>query len=317
MPDTFHIAFCVGENYFQYVAVSMRSILDNNEGRNIVFHILTDSISNKAEQRIRTEFVRYKNVSLSIHLINKNALTDLICGYWTKYTWYRILLPDVLPSSVSRVLYLDADTLVVGNISPLFALNMEGMAVAGCLGAENFLPETFDRCGYPSYLKYLCAGVLLINLEYWRSHDLSEKAILWEKQNRQRIKYPDQDTINFVCRDNKIVLPMKYGVIGQYFMSGVLPFSSFKDELIECLLHPVIIHYPNQSPWKKEISHHPFQNEWVSYNRKLRHPARRYYITKGWPLIKMIVWRTIHPFSLKRFPTRQEILLKWFASDSF
>ena len=36
-----------------------------------------------------------------------------------KAMWYRIFLPDLLPD-VDRVLYLDADTLVVDDVTPLF-----------------------------------------------------------------------------------------------------------------------------------------------------------------------------------------------------
>lgn len=316
MDYPIHIAFCAGENYFQYIAVSMRSLVENNRGKELTFHILTDSVSKKVEKRFRSEFIRFNNVSLVIHLVDKNALANLECGYWTKYTWYRILLPNILPTSIHRILYLDADTLILGDLSPLFVLDMKDAAVAGCLGAENFMQETFNRCGYPSGLKYICAGVLLMNLDSWRNNHLFEKALLWEQEHRRNLKYPDQDTINFICKENKIVLPMKYGVIGQYFMRGVLPLASFRDELSESLLHPVIIHFPNQNPWKKELSFHPFQDDWINYNRKMRHPARRYFITKGWPFLKMITWRALHPFSINRGTSKQNLLLQLSAFDA-
>jgi lipopolysaccharide biosynthesis glycosyltransferase len=307
-----HIAFCMSEDYFQYAAVCIRSIIENNSVADLSFHIFTDTISHKNKRRIKAEVASFKNVSFEILCVDDQLLANLNCGRWTKFTWYRVLLPLVLSANIHRVLYLDTDTLVVGDIMPLFSIDMEGEAVAGCLGAENFLPETFRRCGYDSDLRYICAGVLLMNLDYWRENHLTEAVIQWGKENNYRVKYPDQDSINFICKESKIVLPMKYGVIGQFFNLEVLFKPPFRDELKECLLHPVIIHFANQNPWKIELSVHPLREEWHHYNRKLRRPARCHYITKGWPFIKMIIWKCLHPSTYKAVPTKKDIIKSCF-----
>lgn len=274
-------------------------------------HLLTDYVSRKTLRRINCELSLFPNAFLDIIPVDDQLVCGLPCRYWTKYTWYRILLPDMLPNDIHKVLYLDADTLVTGDILPLFSLDMKQNAIAGCLGAENFDDETFIRCQYDAELQYICCGVLLMNLDVWRSERMTSSIIQWGKAHSSEIKYPDQDAINHICRNKKIVLPMKYGVVGPYFSIEELFHPPYSEELRESLLHPVIIHYANQNPWKIELAKHPLQKEWVAYNNRMRHPARRYHITKGWPYVKMIVWKISHPFRKKDSPTVKSILSRF------
>ena len=311
MKEPVHIAFCGGENYFQYFAVTIRSILENNPGADLSFHLLTDNISPRTFRRINAEFSSFQNAHLDIMLVDDTLISGLPYRYWTKYTWYRILLPDMLPNDIHKVLYLDADTLVTGDILPLFSMDMQQNAIAGSLGAENFHDETFFRCQYDADLQYVCCGVLLMNLDVWRREHLASSVIQWGKEHSSEIKYPDQDAINHICRKQKIVLPMKYGVIGPYFSIEALYHPPYSEELRESLLHPVIIHYANQNPWKKEMAKHPLQKEWIACNNRMRRPARRHYITKGWPFVKMIVWIICHPLKTNDSPTVKSILSRF------
>ena len=122
------------------------------------------------------EIVKKSNsTKLHIHIVNDESLRGLK-DTWSIYTWYRVLLPQVLSEDVHRVLYLDADTIVAGNLNELFTLDMEGKAIAGSIDPESYNKETFERCGYDQSKKYICAGVMLMNLEYLREH-LDTKAI--------------------------------------------------------------------------------------------------------------------------------------------
>ena len=64
--------------------------------------------------------------------------------------------------------------------------------------------------------------------------------------------------------------------------------------LSEALEYPAIVHFAGTPPWFKEFDHHFYYDEWMRYNRLLRHPVKRSYQTKGWPLVKHIVWKLFH-----------------------
>ncbi len=155
-----------------------------------------------------------------------------------------------------------------------------------------------------------------MNLDYWRAHGLTDKIVSWGREHDARIKFPDQDTINYICRDNKIVLPIRYGILGVYFWNEVFFKQPYLNELKECISSPAIIHYAAENPWKIELSNHLFQEEWEKYNNMLRHPAKREYITKGWNFVKMKVWQILHPKQKKHRLTIEEVIKRIQQHDS-
>lgn len=308
MPDI-HFAFCVNDGYVPYICVTIKGIIENHKKESVTIHVLSDFISPKKERLLNEVVSGYDNISLQVHIVDDSILKGLK-DTWSIYTWYRVLLPKVLPIDVHRVLYLDADTLVTNNVYELFEMDMTDKAIAGAIDILSFIPETYERCMYEQEKGYICAGVMLMNLDYWRDNDLTDKVVNWGRENDAIIKFPDQDTINYLCRDHKIILPLKYGIIGAYFEDEVFFKQPYLDQLRECLEAPAIIHYAGQAPWKIELANHPLQDEWERYNNMLKHPAKRMYITKGWNFVKMKIWNLIHHVSIKNRATKENIFEK-------
>lgn len=315
MIRSFHFALCVNDGYVPYICVTIKSIVENHKNENVSIHVLSDHISPKKESLLKEAVAGHRNISLNIHIVDDTILKGLK-NTWSIYTWYRVLLPKVLPKDVHRVLYLDADTLVTSNLSELFNIDMTDKAIAGAIDILSFMPQTFERCMYEQEKGYVCAGVMLMNLDYWRLHDLTDKVISWGRENDARIQFPDQDTINYLCRDNKIILPLRYGIIGAYFEKEVFFKNPYLKQVKECLENPAIIHYAGQAPWKIELSYHPLQDEWEKYNNMLSHPAKKEYITKGWNFIKMKIWNMLHPNQIKSRINKKELLQKIEQYDS-
>lgn len=309
--DKYDIAFCVNNAYIQYICVTIVSIITNNPGKVIHFHILVDAIKQEEQKRLNDILKDKPDTSLSIIKVQPDMLPSLPQKAWPKYAWYRLLLPVVLPESINKVLYLDADTLVVGDISGLFNLKMDNIAIAGVIDPLNFDEITFERCNYYSKSQYICSGVLLMNLSYWRAHNLTAEIIKYAKKHADTIMFPDQDSINVLCKNNKLILPLKYGIQGSFFTKDNFYSKEYLKELKDCIFCPVIIHYAGQAPWKKEWANHYYQKTWEDYNKKLKYPAKRYWITKGWPFVKMLVWNVIHPFEWNsKIPSSDVILQK-------
>lgn len=311
----FHFALCVNDGYVPYICVTIKSIIENHKGHNVIIHVLSDYISPKKKVLLDEAASENSNVKLQIHIVDDTILRGLK-DTWSIYTWYRVLLPKVLSTEVHRVLYLDADTLVAGNVSSLFEIDMTDKAIGGAIDILSFIPETFERCMYEQEKKYVCAGVMLMNIDYWRENDLTDKIIAWGRENDARIKFPDQDTINYLCRDSKIVLPMRYGILGVYYENKVFYQKPYIDQLKDCIENPAIIHYAAQAPWKIELSNHLFQSEWEKYNAMLIHPAKRVYITKGWNFVKMKIWYLLHPNQIQQRITKDDVFVRIKQHDS-
>ncbi len=181
---------------------------------------------------------------------------------WSKYTWYRIFLPEVLPQDVNKVLYLDCDVCVCGSLDELFALDMKDRSIAAAIDPESYSDDVFSRLNIEQSKGYVCAGVLLMNLSFWRKHQTAMSVLRYGKENAARIHFPDQDAINVVCVNSKIILTPKYSPflrIAKYYP---------EDEWREYFEHPVIIHYAGCAPWKGNPNNHPFHHIWwETFNR--------------------------------------------------
>ena len=88
----------------------------------------------------------------------------------------------------------------------------------------------------------------IMNLDKWRERRISSEAVDFAKSNRDRLKWPDQDTINFVCWDDKIVLPAKYGVLVPFFIDRMF-ISEHMSDMDELMDRPKIVHYAGYQPW--------------------------------------------------------------------
>lgn len=305
MEYPIHIAFAVNDGYVPYICVTIKSIIENNKDKVLFFHVLSDYVSEKMHWLLEEAIEGCQTATVKIHHIDNDQLSDLK-DTWSIQAWYRVFLPNILNTDIHRVLYLDADTLVTGALNNLFSMDMTDKSIAAVMDIESFNPETFKRCGYDCMKKYVCSGVLLMNLDYWREHDLTDQIIDWASKNKDRIKFPDQDTINYLCQDTKILLPLKYGILNCFFYDKEILSSKYLTEIKECISNPVIIHYAGQNPWKIELAKHMLNEEWNKYNGMLKHPAKCHYITKGLNRIKLHIWNLLHPNIRKRFLAEQK-----------
>lgn len=303
-----NIAFCINDAYVPYVTVTIKSILVNHPDSDISFYIILDDISEKNRNLLDEVTGREPLVHCYIIVVDSHKIAGLRRGNIHESIWYRILLPELLPLEVNRVLYLDADTLVMGSIKELFSIDMENTAVAGCWDPLSFYEETFERLGYEPKLGYICAGVLLVNLNYWRKYNLVDEIIRYAKKNEAIIKMKDQDSINYVCRNRKYILHLKYAVMDcfltKYKSAGWFSISELKD----CLKEPRIVHFAGNAPWKIEYAHRLFHDDWQKYNMMLKHPVKMKYETKVIPLLKMFLWNLLHRKQEPAVITKEEVL---------
>ena len=318
-----HIAFCAGRNYIRYAAVTIKSIVENNRGCDIRIHILSEKLPASIRRRLNEAAAgNGDTVRLHIYEVDDTELRGLKLRHWTIYAWYRLLLPETLSAEITRVLYLDVDIVVAAGLQELFELDLTGKSIAAPFDVQSLFRYAFDRCGYEPHKKYVCAGVLLMNLDYWREHRLTRQIIDWARANHARLAYPDQDAINYICRETKIVLPFRFNVYKYYLTGDLHTRPELFDEIRDCAYRPAIIHYAGYYPWVKFCATHPMQAEWEKYNRMLRHPVRSHYVPRRWLLVKQFVWRLVHPFDERslfrkgRRLTLEEVKRRLEAYDS-
>ena len=300
MSSSQSYVFCVNDKFADFIRVPILSILYNNSNEKVNIYIITDYISEYNKKNIKQTSNLFNNSKIEFLIIDDKKLKHLKTGNWPIHAWYRILIPELLDNKTKRVLYLDADTLVLQNLSKLFNLNLSNKSIAASIDYQDLFDYPFERCGYSKEKQYICSGIMLINLDYWRKNNLTEKIIKWAKDNEDNIKCPDQDAINFICQDSKIILPMKYGVMDCFLINPIFKEAGYSKQIQECIDNPIIIHFNGCPPWYKEYNRHTLHNEWEKYNQMLEKPVKRHYQAKGILKVKIILNQLLNKVGIKK-----------------
>ena len=237
------IAFTVNDSYAQHCCVAMASALENNKSEFLDIYIFTDYFSDRNRQLFEQTVRRYGDGNrLSFIIVEDSALKKLRLNisYITHHTYYRFLLPELLPE-LDRILYLDSDLVVNGPLRPLWETSLDGYY---CAGVKDSWIEQISykyRLGMSQAELYINAGVILMNLEQMRKDQAADQLLQTATQKGTQFEYQDQDVINTTFRGGKIKeLP------------GIYNYTA-TDDKFHTVKDPVIIHYNGDvKPWSTE-----------------------------------------------------------------
>jgi lipopolysaccharide biosynthesis glycosyltransferase len=123
--------------------------------------------------------------------------------YLSTGMYLRLFLPDIVPADLTRLLYLDSDVLVWGDLGVLWDESL-GEAPLGAV-LDGFTRTMGHRGGVPGAgpqvrlnAPYFNSGVLLINIPRWRQLGITQQCLAYVRANRDRLRFPDQDALNLV-----------------------------------------------------------------------------------------------------------------------
>ena len=198
------VFFSVDDRYVPYLAVALRSIMDNaSKGYLYKFYVMVEDLSATSEKNLRDmcregfeiEFVSVrKQLSRLGHRLH---LRD----YYTKATYYRFFIPELFPQ-YDKGLYLDCDIAVTGDIAELYETGLSHNIIAAVTDevvtdipifaryAEEFLRIEKER--------YFNAGILVMNLKEMRRINICEELIKLMNTHTFAVAQ-DQDYLNVIC----------------------------------------------------------------------------------------------------------------------
>ena len=181
------IAICSTRSWYFYLATELYALFKHNEVAKVYLFIEDDEISYLKDNRI--QFINVNKI--------KKYIEEKSPNYNTKYSqlsYIRCYFSKIL--NEEKILYIDADAIVVDNIKELWNTNINNKALAGVHEGGEWSKhlgiEGMDD-------KYINSGVLLMNLDYIRKEKLDDAMI--NLLNQKYYAYPDQDVINIVCKD--------------------------------------------------------------------------------------------------------------------
>jgi lipopolysaccharide biosynthesis glycosyltransferase len=179
-------------------------------------------------------------------------------------TYYRCILSNLLPKDIDKVIYLDCDIIVLGSLKPFYEINLNGIGVAAVEDIGCNASERYKILNYPQEYSYFNAGVMLINLDYWRKHNITQMCINYYNKYPNRILFNDQCLLNSILHKNKILVDLKWNVQDGFYRRPQKLSSNWLNKYANTLKNPIILHYTNRKPWDYD-SQHPLRHEYFKY----------------------------------------------------
>ena len=222
-----HICFALYDksgHYSKFIGTTMLSIFENTNSK-VTIHILHDNTLTYDNREKFVQLTKHYNQIIKFYNVEE-LCTDRIkkireCfpeadkSVFSIATFYRLLIPNTLPSEVKKVIYLDADIIVNLDINELWQIELEDSPLAAgrnifSLGIDPLKISGLLNDGLTKVEDYFNAGVLLMNLKTLRNE---EDAILTGiKFIGENPKYNlgDQDILNYLFSTRYLKLPIKF-----------------------------------------------------------------------------------------------------------
>lgn len=196
-------------------------------------------------------------------------------GYLSPAAYARLKIPELLPE-LDRVIYLDSDLVVHSDLTALWNVDLEGQLVGAVqdsgipvVGARYGI-ESYEALGLNPVAPYFNSGVLVIDPDAWRKHDISRRALAYLTKYKDRLNTCDQEGLNAVLHGQWKPLDFRWNVTTEFFsVETRSPRSrlcrSFYQAVAEARKRvaesPSIVHYTSaQKPWHG-TSGHPMRND--------------------------------------------------------
>lgn len=274
--DTIHIAYTTNRNYVSFDEISIHSLLESNPDTTFYIHILGYELQTEDITNIEM-LLPPTRAKLSVYPMHKlrELLTVDVPESFPIIAYARLFLASVLPKDVDRVLYLDGDTIVRGDIRPFYNIDL-GDNLIGAILDPVINTEYKYRTGIKQNEAYINAGVLLIPLDKWRKEEIEIKFVQHLVKNNGNIYLYDQGLVNAVCAGRKMLVSPKYDMMSNYMTFGYdylnhhnTPFYS-ESVIRDALADPIIIHFTGRiygRPWEEGCTH-PYKNQFLYHKSK-------------------------------------------------
>ena len=290
---TIHIVFACDDKYAQHAGVAITSLREQQRsGSPVQVHLLDGGISAVNLERLH----RLKDGHLDI-IIYKGNIEEysqyLTATYVSKATYLRLSIEKILPAEINRVIYCDSDVVFLKPIDELWNIDLSGHWLAAVPDPPHALNQGHWKDLGIEGGRYFNAGVILIDLNSWRDHHVSEQVKGYLRSHWDKVLSWDQDGLNAVLYKNWLPLDICWNTFSgpvdkKKLSASIIHFASeLKPWFYKSLdsFQPEYMKYLHLSPWKDY--QFPDKNVcvWI-YRKILLHTPQR--VLK---VVFLITWR--------------------------
>ncbi|MEH6810444.1 MAG: glycosyltransferase family 8 protein [Hyphomonas oceanitis] len=250
--------------YAPHAAAVIAAVSRHADNAPFRFIILYENVSRDVQERIE------KNAPGSSFIWREVGDEDVPAfesrRHLTRATLYRLGLEHLAPADCERLIYLDADITVLGDLRDLWSMDLKGCALGavadGYLNTDHFEGKTFHQTWDLPEGEYFNAGILLIDLTKVRKEALFTKAMHFAAEHDEGLPYNDQDALNWTFWQSWQPLPVSWNVQASHLQDWAVAEQPVHRRLGGA--YPDIVHFTGpEKPWIKD-GYHPWS--WVYWD---------------------------------------------------
>ena len=213
MSKEIPIFFSTDDNYIPYLDVAISSLIANaSKKHSYRIIVLNTGLEPENVQKVK----RNERPGVSIDFVDISRQVENISSrfknvyHFSVVTYYRLFIASLFPE-YDKVVYLDCDIVVPGDVSELYHMEL-GDNILGA-APEQFVQNTKEFRIYAEKALgvdpdgYVNAGVLLMNLKQFRSNRIEDKFVKLITEYDFDLLDPDQAYLNYLCLGKIMMLP--------------------------------------------------------------------------------------------------------------
>ena len=286
-----NLVFSTDKNYISYLAVTIRSIIDNSSlNNNYDIVVLYNDIYDYQKRFLLSLKESHPNISIRFfnmqQYVNNYNLDKLFTiNHIAISAYFRLFIGKIF-KNYNKILYLDCDLVATKDVAELFFTDIDNKPVAAVLDTvisnslivsgynsdkwQCFKKYMSESLGFSNSKKYFNSGVMIIDIDKFNEIEFDYLLDLAKRNNKF---FHDQNVLNAAFEDNYFELSPTWNFqwnIKFHSVNGcyqwMLP-SNLLALYEDYDMVPAIIHYTShEKPWKNP--HHTFSNIWWEYARK-------------------------------------------------
>ena len=265
--NSINIVFTTDKEYSPYLKVALKSLIHNKNKDSIYnIYILSIDLNKKTQKELKTfkqQNVEITTIPLKLSMLKGKIKQKTIHHHVSDADYFKFFIPEIF-QNFDKILYLDSDILVLGDLSSLYNTDIKDKYIA-----------VLRRYSYPVDLKEVRynIGVVLFSIKKCKNDNITSK-LLYAKNHDKENKSISQAAFNKVMPLNmvKLISPIYNNrtitkdedFIKYNFKKNYYPFLEDINNLEELDKNTIIVHFAGENkPWNNPDM--KFAKEWRYY----------------------------------------------------
>jgi lipopolysaccharide biosynthesis glycosyltransferase len=252
MGERIDVAFGFDGRYVPHAANVMASIVRHAPGAKLRFIVLVADVT--AEQKRRMELAAPGPEYVWVDVGDDDLPAYATRGHLNRTVLFRLGLEKLAPADCERVLYIDADTIVLGDIREMWTADLGGHALGAVTDCYQDADKFAELWSLPKGGRYFNAGVQVIDLKKVRAEGLFGQALDFIVAHDEKLLFGDQDALNYVFWQKAATLEPTWNV--QRFLTREEIARETAADRKWGHSEPRLIHYiGTEKPWMRNVWH--------------------------------------------------------------